>query len=489
MVFNKILKGIRKLGAKRLVVASAFAVAMVGAAGLGFATKQSSAAAGVRDDGSNPIFSANTNGGIGCLSAKECVLDLKQNQPGDIQTIHNHFGLSPSEYARFESTARWGKTFKNGDVYVDNQVVMSGANSLGRNKFNSARKPITIGGKVYYYSSTQNAFADSTDSIDTLVMFDKNGVVEAAIMAACGNPVWGNKVKPEFECKALNKKEVAKDTYDFTTTVHVAKGASVNKVVYDFGDGSAPVTETNPAKAVRHKYTKAGTWTAKVTVHYNLPGKQIAVPAVTKCLTQVTVTPPPAPFYSCVQVVPAARNDEKTKFRFTVKTSQGNGATLKDADFTVDGSSTVTGVTTKDEAGNIYKEYDFARDGKDHTVVVKVNFNVAGGVQSKTCEAKVTSGKTPNCTVPGKEHLPVDSPECKPDECKPGVPVGSAACEEKCDLPGKEHLPKNSPDCGEVLPAELPETGMGGVVGLFAGTSVLGAVAHRVISNRRNRDM
>jgi hypothetical protein len=92
---------------------------------------------------------------------------------------------------------------------------------MGRQKFNSARQPINIGGKTYYYSSTQNSFAAHATSIDTLVMFDANGEVETAIMTACGNFTWGNKVKPEYGCKMLNKAPVAgeKDTYNFTTTL------------------------------------------------------------------------------------------------------------------------------------------------------------------------------------------------------------------------------------------------------------------------------
>jgi hypothetical protein len=180
-------------------------------------------------------------------------------------------------------------------------------------------------------------------------------------------------------------------------------------------------------------------------------------------------------------------NEEKTKFRFTVKTSAGNGATLKDADFTVDGSSTVTGVTTKDAEGNIYKEYDFARDGKEHKVVVKVNFNLADGVQSKTCEAKIVTGETPMCPIPGKEQYPVGAPECAEGCPVPGkthLPKNSPECvEEKC--PHNPELPKDSPEC--VPPAELPETGMGSVLGIFAGTSAIGAVAHRFISSRRQR--
>lgn len=450
---------------KNLVVAGAFLAAFAGAVGLGLATKQYTSAASMpRDCDSNAVLHC------GATSPSEFITDVRSsnnNAQKDLQVIYadSRMGaLSTGDYDRFKNSARMGKVYKNGTVIVDGQTVMTGANSLGREKFNSQRQAITIGGKTYYYSPTSASFA--SDSIDAMVMFDDKGVAETVILTSCGNPVWGTKVKPEYDCKTLNKKEVAKDTYEFTTSVHV-KNASVNKVVYDFGDGTPAVTKTNPAEAVRHKYEKAGTFTTKVTVYFNLPGKQVvAVPAV-KCLTQITVTPPPTPFYSCTAVVPAVLNNEKTKFRFTVKTNQGNGATLKDADFTLNGSSTVTGVTTKDAQGDIYKEYEFARDGKDYTVTVKVNFNVAGGVQSKTCEAKVTSGKTPVCVVNGKEY-PVGSPECEPY---------------KCPIPGKEDKPKE--ECNEVLPAELPKTGMGSALGLFAGTSLVGAIGHKLFTSRR----
>jgi hypothetical protein len=450
--------------AKKLVITSAFVLAMVSAVGLGLATKQFTSAAGGRDSGHNPIFNADTNGGIGCLTAKECVLDLKQNKPGDIQTIYNYFGLSPSEYSRFESTARLGKTMRNGDVVVDGQVVMTNSYSMGRDTFHDQTAKKTIGNATYYYGKNGDVFAAGTQSIDTFVMFDSKGVVETAMMTACGNPVWGNNVTPEYDCKALQKKQVAKDTYDFTTDVVAKNNATVNKVVYDFGDGTGTVTKTNPAEAVRHKYDKPGTWTAKVTVYFNLPGKQVVVVPAVKCATKIVVEQPPKPYYACNALTPTTLNDEKTKFRFTVTTNQGNGAILKDADFTLDTTSTVTGVTTKDASGNIYKEYTFTADGKDHTVVAKVNFNVANAVQSVTCQAKITSGKTPEC----KPGIPVGSPQCEEQkqECKPGIPVGSS-------------------ECVETPPAELPKTGMGNMLGIFAGTSAIGAVGHRLFMNRR----
>lgn len=457
---------------KKLVIVSAFAVAMVSAVGIGSATKQFGFAASDCDN--NAILRC------GAQTPSEFIGDVRSNNgntQSDLKTIYADgtvSGLSESEYDRFKNTAKMGVVYKDGRVVVDGQTVMEGANSMGRQSFgNPARKPISIGGKTYYYSSTQVSFASGTTSIPVMVMFDDNGVAETVIMTACGNPVWGTKKTPEYDCKALNKKEVAKDTYDFSTTVHVANNASVNKVVYDFGDGTPAVTKTNPAEVVRHKYEKAGTWTAKVTVHFNVPGGKVVAVPPTKCVTKIVVEEEPKPFYACDLVTPAVLNHEKTKFRFTVKTSQGNGAVLESADFILDNSSTVTGVTTKDNSGNIYREYEFARDGKEHTIVVKANFNLAQGVAGAKCTAKVKAGETPMCTVPGKEQYPVGAPECKEEP------------KYKCPIPGKENLPKEQ--CNEVLPAELPKTGMGGIAGIFVGTSALGAVAHRIFMSRRNR--
>jgi hypothetical protein len=478
-VFTRFLQS----NAKNLVIISAFLLAMAGAVGLGLAVNNNLRAASMpRDCDDNAIMRC------GATTPKEFIGDVNSSNGGaqkDLKAIYADnrvAGLTSGEYTRFANTAKMGKVFKNGDVYVDNQIVMSGANSMGRQKFNSQRKSIVIGGKTYYYSPTSASFR--ANSIDAMVMFDAKGVVETVILTACGNPVWGTKKTPEYGCKMLNKTTVSGklNTYKFNTTLETLKLATVNRVEYDFGDGSAKVVKTNPSEYVEHAYTKAGNFTAKVTVYFNVPGRQVVASTSAKCATQIEVK---MPYFTCDAVLPRALNEEKTKFRFTVKTSQGNGASLKDADFTVDGSQTTTGVTTKDEDGNIYKEYELARDGKTHKVVVKVNFNLADGVQSKTCEAEVKAGETPMCPLPGKEQYPVDSPECEADkeECKPGVPVGSPDCEEyECPIPGKEDLPKE--ECVET-PPELPKTGAGSMLGAFVGTSAVGAIGHRLYMNRR----
>lgn len=460
------LKRVGKISPKQLVVAGAFVVALGAAVGLGFATKQKTSAATFnRDCSANAIDNANINGGCGAATPAELVADIKSNQPGDLQRIYGDFGLKSSDYDRFVREAKEGYATKDGRIVVDGRTVATDAWSVGRTK-----KANSWNVNGVWADKAQNV-NHSSDQIPVMVLFDENGVMQFAAMHACGNPNGGNPVKPAFDCKALTKTPVQgeKDTYTFTTDAPASNGASVAKVVYNFGDGTTETkTDLTP---VKHKFTKPGNYTVSVSVTFNLPGgKQKTVEGV-KCKTQVTVV---APYYTCVNLAATALNDKKTQFRFTVKTSQGNGATLKDVDFTVDGSNTTTGVVTKDAQGNIYKDYTFAEDGKDHTVVAKVNFNLDGGVTSKSCEAKVTSTKAPMCTVPGKEMYPPNAPECA-----------------NCEVPGKENLPKDSPECAtpQVLTSstELPSTGIGNLFGVFAGTSAAGAAVHRVIVSRRRR--
>lgn len=454
-IFGRMRAAVTK---KNFLVAGVFVLALAGAISLGNATKQGASAATARDCSVNSVDYKDLNGGCGAADSNELAADIRANDPGDLQSTYNYFGLSSNEYDRFASTARQGVAKANGDVIVDGQVVMTDAWSIGRTGFPYS-SALPIGGTTFYKSAHTSVLQGKDH--DVMVMFDENGTVEFAALNACGNATDGNKVKSTAACKQLNMTPVQgkANTYSFTSDVAVTGNAKVTKVVYTFSDGTK-VEKTNPSEAVEHTFKASGS--AKVEVHVALPGGKTKVIDGANCVKQITVK---IPYYACTQLMATALNDKKTQFRFTVKTSQGDGATLKDADFTLDGSATTSGVTTKDAQGNIYKDYTFAEDGKSHKIVVKVNFNLEGGIVSKTCEANVTSTKAPVCEVPGKEMYPPNAPECV-DECVPGVPKGDVRC---------------------TPPVELPKTGMGNVLGLFAGTSAFGAVAHRVVATRRRR--
>lgn len=469
-VIKRTLSAIRGLSRKQLLVAGAFTIALAAAVSLGMATKQqSSAASVVRECDNNSIDYKNYNGGCGAADPSEYIADLRTNDPADLQVsaknFTSDFHLSPSEYDQFASTAQQGMAYKDGTVVVNGQTVLTNAWSIGRNHFSYASAFTIPGdGTTYWSSKSQDVFA--VNAIPVMVMFDNTGAVQFIAMNPCGNLMGGTKIVPKYGCTMLNKTAVSgkQDTYSFTTNAFATNNAAITKLVYTFGDGTTQ-TVTSASTPVEHTYTKPGNYTASVQVYVSLPGGHQAVTAIGNCQTQITVV---APYYACTALLATALDDKNQQFRFTVKTNYGNGATLSSADFTLDGKSTTTGVTTKDANGNIYKDYAFT-DTADHTVVAKVNFNIAGQVTSATCQAKVTSTKTPMCTVPGKENLPPNSPQCF-EECKPGIAVGS-------------------PECTPTTPPapQLPNTGAGNVIGLFAGTTGLGAVGHRLFLSRRRR--
>ncbi|HZM64392.1 MAG TPA: hypothetical protein VFB59_04635 [Candidatus Saccharimonadales bacterium] len=469
-MFKKILQKIREITPKQLVVAGVFTLALAGSIGLGLAHRQSVIAEEVRDcDNGGSIINVSP---CGALTPQEFVADIRANnsQQKDLQTIYADPRLGglqgEDDYNRFASEARPGILKRNGEVWVDGELVMTNAYTMGRKNY-AGRESITIGNTTYYMSTPNVSFAAGRQQLDVMVLFDKNGAVEFAVIEACGNAIpKGEKRTPSITCKALNKIEVSgkKNTYKFNTTVEKDQYglAKVTKVEY-YIDGKLWKTETDPAKTT-DEYTFTKSADVSVKVYYDVPGgpsnKGKVIESI-NCKQHIEVE---VPFYACEKLVATARDESNRKFRFTVNAKFGNGATLKNADFSIDGVTKNTGVTQKDAQGNIYQDYDF-NDNIKHTIVAKVNFNVADKVESKLCQAEVTPTKKPMCPLPGKEQYPPDAPECKekPQECKPGVPIGH-------------------PDC-----APLPKTGPGSVAGLFAGVSIAGSAAHRLFLRYRSR--
>jgi len=454
--------------AKHAVIGGIFTLALMGAIGLGIHTRQYTSAAVVRDSGSNPIDNADANGGVGAADPAELIKDIKANKPSDLATIYSYFGLTPAKYDSFISDAKSGTLYRDGHVEVAGQTVMTNAVTMGRTNMGqsaSVRKPVSIDGKTTYYQSTpEHSFASGVKSLPVMVLFDNAGIAQTVIMNACGNPVAGDRTKPKATCDALvaTQDKTSPNAYAFTARASFAGNAKFQKAVYHFSDTNTDVTSTDLTKVVNHTFTKDATVT--VTVYATVPGGAVIS---TKCEKQIKHT---APMAVCTALVATAIDDQKQKFRFTVKVSTQN-ATLKSVDYTAD-ANTTTGVTTKDAQGNVYKEYTFT-DDKQHTVKATVHFTTLEGDKVANCEAKVTSKKTPMCTVPGHENELPTSENCA--YCKEGIPKGDARCNE--EVLGTTTTTTTA--------ATLPNTGAGDVFGIFAGTSVFGALGHRFYSKRR----
>lgn len=289
-------------------IKSAFAlpVAAVLALSVGLASGLSGHAGAqqmVRDHSSNSIVKGGT------VSAQEFVDKARANNPNDLQAIYEAYGLKPAHYDSFRQHAVMGTAHKNGNITYKGKVVARDAYSLGREK--KAESTVrTINGKAYYETRSQDVF--NSDTIPALIVFDKQGNYAFGVLTACGNPLRAKPViqvkpaEPTARCESLQAAPVSgeQNTYSFTTRTAVTENAKISRVVYDFGDGSATVSRTNPAEAVRHTYANPGNYTAKVTVYIQQASGGETTSTGATCTAPITVqaapvapvsTPPAAP--------------------------------------------------------------------------------------------------------------------------------------------------------------------------------------------------
>jgi hypothetical protein len=128
-------KRILDVSPKTLMIATAFVASLGVAVGLGLATKQNtSAATFTRDCSANAINNKNLNGGCGAATPAELVADIRNNQPGDLQSLYASFGLPATDYDRFVNEAKEGYATKDGRIVVDGRTVATNAWSVGRSK-------------------------------------------------------------------------------------------------------------------------------------------------------------------------------------------------------------------------------------------------------------------------------------------------------------------------------------------------------------------
>lgn len=401
------------------------------AAVLGFSGVLSGRASAAQDCDNNAIIFCGFSSSSDFMSKVQVANDGHGH--ADLQSVYAAYGLSPNMYGQFAASARQGTVYKDGRIVVDGQLVGTGSRTIGRiASFQGAGFfSQNINNVTYYGNSTQQAFAAA--SIPATVLFNTQGQMQFAVLNSCGNPVSAAKVTPSFACNALNKTAVTgqPNTFAFTTSASASNNASIAKLVYDFGDGSAAVTTTSPSTPVTHTYRSSGTFTAKVTVFVHLPGNQtVAIPSA-HCQTTITITPPPKPVtptFACVQLAAVVNDQNKMSVTFTATPSMSNGATLTSGDFNFGDGNTQAGVSPND-SGAVITTHTYTA-ASTFTASAVLHFTVNGGQQSATapaCTASVTTTAPP-----------------------------------------------------PAQPPTLPNTGAGDVIGMAAGTTALGTLGYRL---------
>lgn len=291
--------------------------------------------------------------------------------------------------------------------------------------------------------------------------------------------------QPEYKCVSLKATKINRTEYRFATTASATNGAEIVNYTYDFGDGSRSTTTES---TVTHIYEDAGNYTAKVTVNVRVNGQIIAVNDG-KCKAPVEIEEEPAkPTYKCESLTAQRIQTKERTYAYTLTYAADGGAELDRVVYDFgDGTS-----ETFSPANATNVEHTYAQPGS-YTTKTTLYFNVPNGGEmvekSDTCEVKIKIEKPENCPLPGKEHLPKDSPECKEDEeyCpvpgKEHLPVDSEDCYEPC--PYDKNLPKDSTECVET-PPELPKTGLDLVIGGGLGLGSLTAAGYYYATSRRN---
>ncbi len=232
---------------------------------------------------------------------------------------------------------------------------------------------------------------------------------------------------PIYSCDLLTTNKIGENKYRFTTTYTARNGATFKNVAYNYGDGTGVTTGSPTAE---HTYTKDGTYNVTATVTFTVNGVDKTATSAA-CATQIEIAPKPVtPVYSC-DLLTAEKIGEK-QYRYTIKVTANNGANYKFATFDYgDGSDKF--MTNKQTA-----EHTYTKDGTFVTRAV-VTFDVNG--ENKTVESD-------KCAAPVTIKTTTTPPTVTP-------------------------------------PTVLPNTGAGNIFGIFAATSMVGAILHKLYAARK----
>ena len=329
----------------------------------------------------------------GFSSSSDFITKVRANDDGkghhDLQSVYAHYSLSSGDYGRFQSSAADGTMYRDGHVTVGSQTVMNSGKTLGRENFPGST-PVSIGGKTYYSGVPDVRWAPGTNSIPVKVLFDANGTAEFVVLTSCGNPVGGNPVASGASCKLLSKAAVPGklNTYRFSASASTIGNAKITKYVFDFGDGSKPVTTTSATETVEHTYTYSGkdSYTASLTVYASTPGGTTIQATSENCKTKIDMI---APYYECVKLEAALLTErDKYTYTYTATMRYGNGAQFTSATFEYGDGTTASGVKASETT--VKGQHTFKKPG-DYTTQAFLKFNVGNKtVTAPVCKVKVT---------------------------------------------------------------------------------------------------
>jgi hypothetical protein len=376
------------------------------------------------------------------------------NGHNDLAAVYDWSGLSSSEVSGMNtSNTKLGTLYRNGEIKVGGVVVANDAWVSARFTEGSGFVQIKDG---VWARKTTTSFAN--DSVGVLVHFNSDGTFDSAIMTNCGNAVKATRVvkpapKPSpapkpaaLQCVKLVSATTAKPlNYSFTASATPVTTEAV-RYNFNFGDGSSMTSTTSDGTAnVTHTFA-ANSHTYRVTVAISNSTQS----NITSDTCATTVTTPGAaakPALACTSLSFTNVATQPLTVNFVA-----NAAPTKTAitdyvfDFGDGQNDTIASTASSARTSHTYAA------NQAYTATVTVNSADVKGITSTSCKVNVT--------------LPTS------EECMPGVAKGSPQCNVVTTAVQEQ-------------PTTLVNTGPGAIVGLFAGTSALGAAGFQVFRRFR----
>jgi uncharacterized repeat protein (TIGR01451 family) len=438
----------------------------------------------------NTVTDCNANAVINCGAVTTAQLISRYNNGTSTNTaksihdIYGSFGISSTAIQGIGSTAVAGTVSKSGAVYINGTAAAVATNAMTAGRQNMAGSTaMSFNGTTFYKRAPSVSF--QSNSLAAFVVM-KNGTFQYAILAACGNPVTATptpkptptptptpKPTPKVPSYTLNKEVAVKGSAIYSKDVTVDAGGHVVYRITVKSTGTAPVTnlvvnDVLPSHVtyVSNTLTRDGTTVAGtgffgtgVTVSSLAAGATtvfqfeaiVGADDLTTCtaaslnnVSNTTATSLPGNSSSanvneqCVTVPVCTDLDITKGDNRLVTVSQftfaAHGATFKNAVINW-GDNTAT-LPLPDANSVVGQKHSFAAD-QNYTVSVAITFTQNGKdvvATGANCEKPVSFTTTP-----------------------PATPAATI----------------------------LVDTGAGSVIGLFAATSAIGAMAYRWFLGRR----
>jgi len=403
------------------------------------------------------------------------------NTAKSIHDIYAYFGISSAAIQSIGSTAVAGHVTKSGAVYVDgtSAAVATGAMTAGRQNMTGSTA-VNFNGTTFYKRTPSVSF--QSNSLSAFVVM-KNGTFQYAILASCANPVTATPTPkptptptptPKVPNYTLNKEVAVKGSATYSKEISVNAAGHVVYRVTVKSTGTAPVTnlvvnDTLPAHVtyVSNTLTRDGNAVAGTDFF----GKGITVSSLAPGVTTV---------FQFEAIVGA--DDLTTCTAATLKNVSNTTATGlpgNSSSANVNEQCVLVPVCTNlditqgDNRTVTISQFSFADHGAtfknavvnwgDNTATLPLPANtVIGQTHSFATDQTFTISVAVTFTQNGHDVVATGANCEKPVSFTTAPPVTPAAA-----------------------PTVLVNTGAGSVVGLFAATSAVGAIAYRWFIGRR----